>query len=79
MKYSPEDEVVIDNRNLLILASVNYAGKEYIYAQEIDEENDDLLLNYFVYEAGEPDKLVTDESLRNVLLEMFIKELKKEM
>ena len=79
MKYSPRDEARIDNRNLLILADVNYAGKEYFYAQEYDEEEEDLTLNYFVYEAGEPDKLVTDEGLRNTLLEMFINELKKEM
>ena len=79
MKYSPEDEVVIDNRSLYVLADINYAGKEYFYAQEIDEEDDDLSLNYFVYEAGDVDTLVDDLELRNKLLELFVEELKKEM
>ena len=79
MKYSPEQEITIDNHDLYIISCINYLGKDYIYAQEFDEKHDDLTMNYFVYEVGENDIQVNDKSLLDELLVKFYEEIKKEM
>ncbi len=79
MKYNPEQEITIDNRKLYVITCANYEGKEYIYAQEIDEEEDDLKMNYFIYEVGEKDILVEDSELLTNLFKVFEEKLKEEM
>ena len=76
MKYNKEQEITIDNRKLYVLSSIIYGGKNYIYAQEIDEEEDDLKMSYFIYEAGINDTMVTDEILINELLKKFSEDIK---
>ncbi len=79
MKYNKEQEITIDNRKLYVLSSIIYGGKNYIYAQEIDEEEDDLKMSYFIYEAGINDTMVTDEILINELLKKFSEDIKERL
>ena len=79
MKYNKEQEITIDDRKLYVLSSIIYGGKNYIYAQEIDEEEDDLKMSYFIYEAGINDTMVTDEILINELLKKFSEDIKERL
>ena len=79
MKYNKEQEITIDNRKLYVLSSIIYGGKNYIYEQEIDEEEDDLKMSYFIYEAGINDTMVTDEILINELLKKFSEDIKERL
>ena len=79
MKYRPEQEIRIDNRNLYVIDCANYNGKDYIYAQEIDTEEDDLTMNYFVYEVGEHDSLVEDQTILNPLLGIFSEKIREKI
>ena len=77
MKYEKGKEIEIDGKELYIIDIVNIEDKEYIYAQEVLD--DDLTDNYFVYEINDNPRLLEDKDRLALVLKQAVENLKNEM
>ena len=77
MNIKIDTEIEIDGKNMYVIEKESYKEKEYIFVQEVGE--DDLLPNYFIYEIGNPFKLIKDDTLYLILLRKFTEKLQSEL
>lgn len=80
MKLKQKEIFKKDGKQYIVVVTTNYEGKEYAFANRIEEEKEEVTEEYSVFTV-ENDEIVyvNDHELINKLLPTFQKQIKSEI
>lgn len=74
MRFEREQEIKIDNKVVYIIDVLELNESQYLYVQEVDEDEDDLMDKYYVYKYVQSQNAmvhIKDEKELEKLLKLF--------
>lgn len=80
MELKREQEIKIDRKTYYIIETLEYEKEEYIYVQEII--NDELVDKYMIYKYNKEQNAmmpITEKTKTEILLKLFIESITKDL
>lgn len=80
MIFKREEEINIGNKNFYIIDVINYENDEYLYVEELEDE--ELINSYSVYRYDKNTdrmQLIKDEEKLKKLLSLFVESINKDI
>lgn len=80
MELKREQEIKIDRKTYYIIETLEYEKEEYIYVQEII--NDELVDKYMIYKYNKEQNTmmpITEKTKTEILLKLFIESITKDL